>query len=244
MLLDQYLEAVEALFQKARETQREAVITAGGLIADAVEAGGCVFVSRICHGVEGDVIYRGGGPMFFRPFQYELKVDNAAVRARDRSDMDLSMEGLGAYALKASGIRPGDVLIVSSVSGRTVNVVDLAYEAKKIGVRLIVFTSMAYASQVDAIHSSGEKLYEMADVVIDNCAPPAEAMMDVPWLDSKFAAASGLASNYLIWAMTTVAVETLHLRGKTPGILRSANYPGGNEYNKTVVEPHYEEHGW
>lgn len=244
MLLDQYLKAVDALFHKVRETQRDAVIAAGELIADSVDAGGCVFVSRICHGVEGDVLYRGGGPMFYRLFQYELKVENAAARVRDRSDMDMSMEGLGAYALKNSGIRPGDVLIVSSVSGRTASVVDLAYEAKKIGVRLIVFTSMVYATQVDAIHSSGEKLYEMADVVIDNCAPPAEAMMDVPWLDSKFAAASGLASDYLIWAITAVAVEALHLRGKTPGILRSANYPGGNDYNKTVVEPHYEEYGW
>jgi len=33
-------------------------------------------------------------------------------------------------------------------------------------------------------------------------------------------------------------------KGLTPGILKSANYPGGNDYNKTVIEPHYEQFGW
>ena len=33
-------------------------------------------------------------------------------------------------------------------------------------------------------------------------------------------------------------------RGITPGILKSANFPGGNDYNKTIIEPHYEEFGW
>ena len=44
--------------------------------------------------------------------------------------------------------------------------------------------------------------------------------------------------------MTTVAVETMLKHGKTPGILKSANFPGGNDYNKTVIEPHYDEFGW
>lgn len=244
MLLDQYQEAVAQLLDRTRRTQRENVIAAGNMIADSVAAGGCVHVSRICHGMEGDVIYRGGGPMFYRNFSYELKVDNANVRPRDRSDMNLSMEGLAAYALKASNVRPGDVLILSSVSGRTESVVDLAFEAKKIGVKVIAFISMAYATEVEAVHSSGQKLHEMVDLVIDNCAPPAEAMMDVPWLDSKYAAASGIASDYLLWCITSVAVEALHEQGKTPGILRSANFPGGNDFNKTVVEPHYQEFGW
>ena len=93
------------------------------------------------------------------------------------------MEGLAAYALKASGARPGDVMILGSVSGRTLSVVDLAYEAKKWGLKTIVITSMSYATSVDSPHSSGLKLYELGDVVLDNCAPAAEALMEVEGLE-------------------------------------------------------------
>ena len=141
-------------------------------------------------------------------------------------------------------LRPGDVLVVGSVSGRTASVVDLAYEAKKMGVHVIAFISMKYATQVEPVHSSGRKLYEMVDLVMDNCAPAAEGMMDVEGIEAPYAAASGIASDYILWSMTSVAVDELLARGITPGILKSANFPGGNDYNKTVIEPHYEKYGW
>ena len=134
--------------------------------------------------------------------------------------------------------------VVSSVSGRTAAVVDLAYEAQKMGIHVIAFISMKYATQVDAVHSSGKKLYEMVDIVMDNCAPAAEGMMDVEGIEAPYAAASGIASDYILWSMTSVAVEELLKKGITPGILKSANFPGGNDYNKQIIEPHYEEFGW
>ena len=243
MLLDQYNQAVDDLILKVRTTQRENIIKAGKLIADTVASGGQVYLSKICHEIENDIIYRGGGPIFYKHFAYGMHVEKNA-RVRDRSDLDTSVWGMAAYALKMSDMRPGDVLMVSSVSGRTVSTVDLAYEAKKFGLKVIVFISMEYAQAVDAVHPSGMKLYEMADIVMDNCAPAAEAMMEVPGIEAHYAAASGIASDILLWSMTTVAVEELLNRGITPGILKSANFPGGNEYNKTIIEPHYAEFGW
>ncbi|MGI6172367.1 MAG: sugar isomerase domain-containing protein [Christensenellales bacterium] len=242
-LYERYWEAIDALFQKVRDTQRENIVAAGKMIADSVEQGGCIHLSKICHMIEYDLIYRGGGPIFYKHFDYKLDVDNTA-RKRDRSDLDTNMEGLGAYALKASNVRPGDVLVVGSVSGRTANVVDLAYEAKKMGVKVIAMSSMEYARAVEPVHSSGKKLYEIVDLTLDNCAPAAEAMMDVEGIEAKFAAASGIASDYILWSVTSVAVEELLRRGKTPGILKSANFPGGNDYNKSVVEPNYEKYGY
>ena len=42
----------------------------------------------------------------------------------------------------------------------------------------------------------------------------------------------------------TLDFEELMKRGITPGILKSANFPGGNDYNKSFVEPQYEEKGY
>lgn len=243
MLLDRYNEAIDALIAKVRTTQRENIIKGGELIAETVANGGNVYLSSICHYMEYDSIYRGGGPIFYKHFSWKMEVEKEG-RNRDRSDLDTSTWGMAAYALKMSNMRPGDLLMVSSVSGRTASVVDLAYEAKKMGIKVIAFTSMEYTKAVEAVHPSGKKLYEMVDLAMDNCAPAAEAMMEIPGIEAKYGAASGIASDLIMWSMTTVAVEKLMEKGITPGILKSANFPGGNDYNHNVVEPEYAKHGW
>ena len=167
-LMHRYQKAVDDLFAKVRDTQTETIIKAGNLIADAVANGGKVYLNDICHSIEMDLIYRGGGPIFYKKFK-----------------KDEHMESLKA----------GDVLVVSSVSGRTAHVVDLAWEAMEKGVSVIAFTSMEYARQVDPVHPSGKKLYEFVTLAVDNCAPAAEAMIEVEGIEARFAAASGIASD-------------------------------------------------
>ena len=243
MILDDYQNRVDQLFTQIKQTQRENIIKAGKMIADTIDEGGNIYLSGICHSIEMDLFNRGGGPAFYRTFHYKLDVQSDA-RPRDRSDVDTNMEGLGAYILKASTIKPGDVLFVGSVSGRTASVVDLAWEAKKMGIKVIAMSSMSYATSVDAVHSSGKKLYEFVDLTLDNCAPSAEAMLDIDGIEAKFAAASGIASSYIIWSVTAVVLEEMQKRGKTPLLLKSANYPGGKDYNNTEVYPHYQKYGW
>lgn len=243
MILDDYQKRVDQLFNQIKETQRDNIIKAGKMIADTIDEGGNIYLSGICHSIEMDLFNRGGGPAFYRTFHYKLDVQSDA-RKRDRSDLDTNMEGLGAYILKASTIRPGDVLFVGSVSGRTASVVDLAYEAKKMGIKVIAMSSMSYAKDVDPIHSSGKKLYEIVDLTLDNCAPSAEAMLEVEGIEAHFAAASGIASSYILWSVTAVVLEEMQKRGKTPLLLKSANYPGGKDYNNAEVYPHYEKYGW
>ena len=243
MILDDYQKRVDELFNQVKTTQRENIIAAGKMMAETIENGGNIYLAGICHSIEMDLFNRGGGPAWLRTFHYKLDVQSDA-RKRDRSDMDLNMEGLGAYILKASTIRPGDVLVVGSVSGRTAHVVDLAWEAKKMGIKVIAMCSMAYAQTVDAVHSSGRKLYEFVDLTLDNCAPAAEAMLEVEGIEANFAAASGLASSFILWSVVSVVLEEMKKNGKTPLLLKSANYPGGVDYNNTEVYPHYEKYGW
>ena len=243
MILDDYQKRADQLFEQVKTTQRENIIAAGKMIADTIDAGGNIYLSGICHSIEMDLFNRGGGPAFYRTFHYKLDVQSNA-RERDRSDMDLDMEGLGAYVLKASTIRPGDVLFVGSVSGRTKHVVDLAYEAKKMGIKVIAMSSMSYAQSVGPVHSSGKKLYETVDLTLDNCAPAAEAMLEVEGVEANFAAASGLASSFILWSVTAVAIEEMKERGMDPLLLKSTNYPGGPDYNDGLVRPRYWKQGY
>lgn len=215
MLIDRYHKAVDELLKKVRETQLGAIKKAGALVAEAVENGHKVYLGHIVHGIEMDLIYRGGGPIFYKE-----------------------------YKSGETELKEGDVLFVSSVSGRTKTVVDLAWDCVQKGVKVIALTSMAYATQVDPVHESGKKLYEFVDLVLDNCAPAAEAMLVVDGIEAHYAAASGIASDYIMWSLTSVCVEKMLADGFTPGILKSANFPGGNDYNKQIIEPHYDKFGW
>ncbi len=243
MYLTKYQERVDQLFKEIKTTQEEAIIKAGKMVAETIDEGGNIYLSGICHSIEMDLYNRGGGPAFYRILHYKLEV-NSDARKREMDGKDTNMEGLGSYILKASSLKKGDMLFVGSVSGRTLSVVDLAYEAKMLGIKVAAMTSMSYAREVDVVHSSGKKLYEMADLVLDNCAPAAEAMIKLEGIEAPFAAASGLASSYILWSVTAVALEELQKQGKTPLLLKSANFPGGSDYNNEVVYPHYEKYGW
>ena len=211
-LVERYQNEITAVLKKAGEIQKDKILEAGRLIAEAAEKGHKIYLGNICHSIEKDLINRGGGPAFYRSYKEE------------------------------SDFKAGDVLVVSSVSGRTEKVVNLAYDCVKKGITVIAFVSMEYASSVDPVHPSGKKLYEIADLTIDNCAPEAEALLEVEGIEAKFAAVSGITSDYLMWSITAAAVEKLLKDGYTPGIFKSINYPGGKEYYDTVIKK-YEETG-
>ena len=214
-LIERYQDAILDVVKKVRETQKENIIKAGEMVAKAAETGKKIYLGKIVHNIQYDLIYRGGGPIFYKEYK----------------------EG-------ECELHEGDVIFVSSVSGRTKKIVDLAWDSMQKGVNVIALTSMSYATTVDPVHESGKKLHEMVSLALDNCAPPAEAMLQVDGIEAPFAACSGIASSYIMWSITAAAVEKMLADGYTPGILKSANFPGGNDYNKTVVEPNYEKNGY
>jgi len=109
--------------------------------------------------MKNDLIYRDGGPIFYKHFSCNLNIERNG-RKKDRSDLNIE-DGLDArYAIEKSDMRPGDVMFLSSVSGRTASVVDLAWVAKEFGINVIALTSMVYARTIDAVHPSGKRLYE------------------------------------------------------------------------------------
>lgn len=214
-LIDRYHLAIYDLLNKVRTTQREKMEQAADIVKAAITSGHKVYLSSICHQIEYDIIRRGGGPVFYKHYE------------ADKTEL-----------------KKGDVLFVSSVSGRTLSVVNLAYDAVQKGVNVIALTSMEYAIVTEPVHKSGKKLYEIATLTLDNCAPAAEAMLDVNNIEAKFGAASGIASDFIMWSLTAIVVEKMLKEGNVPGILKSANFEDGMEYNKEVIDVHYEKFGW
>jgi uncharacterized phosphosugar-binding protein len=131
-------------------------------------------------------------------------------------------------------------MVIGSVSGKSENVVDLAIEAKKFGLTVVALTSLEYSRSVESKHSSGKRLFECADYVLDNCTPAAEAMLEVEGIDVRFAAASGVSAAIIMWSVCAHAVERLMEMGITPSILKSENFKDGPEYNQRLKDRYAE----
>ena len=93
---------------------------------------------------------RAGGLALLRRFRYTFEVISTA-RAIERKGITDNREGLAGYALRASKAAPGDILIIGSVFGKTVPVVDMVLEVHKLGLNVIAVIFMDYSFLGDAM---------------------------------------------------------------------------------------------
>lgn len=237
MLRKRYYNAIDELFENVRESQDEAITKAAELMTEAIANGHTVHLHDTGHIIDSELFNRAGGFSLLRQFKYNVDLTSTArVQDQHEADKDRDMEGVAKYALKMANIYPGDVLFIGSVSGISFNVVDLAKAATEMGIKVIAITSVTYSEALNSLHPSGKKLYELNDVLIDNCAPHGDGMLDVEGVKQKFIPASGLAAAYIMWAIMSDVLESLLERGLTPGILGSVNNPPNVQYNIDLEE--------
>jgi uncharacterized phosphosugar-binding protein len=244
MLKEKFYQEIDQLFLKIRDTQKNAIEKAAIKVADHIEAGHNVYLFDTGHIIDSEIYNRAGGLALMRRFTFDIQVsDNSRENPiRDGAHND-AMTGYTNYILQLSHLKAGDILFIGSVSGKTVNVIDLAIEAKKRGIFVIALTSLTYSSRLASLHSSKLRLFEAADLVIDNCAPYGDAMLDIEGLDSTFLPASGIAAAYIMWALNAEIVENLLQRGIQPGVLRSVNVEENRAYN-IELQKRYNEKGY
>ena len=180
--------------------------------------------------LNSELVHRAGGLAGLTPMSFGLNVQNGnAFRAKSSESKPEFHSEVTEIALKRSNLQEGDVLFVGSVSGKSESVVELAMQAKQMKVAVVAITSVEYSSQLESQHPSGKRLYEVADITINNHAPYGDAMLEVDGLDVKACPASGICAAVIMWAVTAGTVENLIAKGITPTVFKSVNAPGGPE---------------
>lgn len=226
MLIDDYFDAIQARIAGIEAKESGRIARAADICAQSIAKGGVAHIHDTGHMLSSELIHRAGGLAGLTPFSFGLSVTNPNV-FREKSPAADVLADTVALALKKSNIRTGDVLFIGSVSGKSAQVVELATQAKAIGATVIALTSLEYSSQLESEHASGKKLYEVADLAIDNHAPYGDAMLEVPGLDAKLCPASGISAACIMWAVVAGTVERLLSQGIEPTVFKSANAPGG-----------------
>ncbi|MFJ2771890.1 SIS domain-containing protein [Streptomyces sp. NPDC087300] len=236
-LAAQYFDAAIGLLQRVRDEESRNVADAGAVLADAVEDGGRLFAFGAGHSslAAQDVVYRAGGLALMNLLAVPGVVGVDVMPATLGSALE-RVNGLAGAVLDSSPARPGDVLVIISLSGRNSLPVEMAMNARALGLKVIGVTSVAYATETRSRHVSGSFLKDHCDVVIDSKIAVGDAELAVDGVDAPFAPASSVVTNALMQSMMAAAVEELVARGVQPPLLRSANVDGGHDWNGRVFE--------
>jgi uncharacterized phosphosugar-binding protein len=232
---ERFLEILSEKLAAMRSQEAEAIAEAAEALADRVSGGGLIYVFGCGHSaaLSMDLFYRAGGLMLVHPiFDDRVVLTHRPVTETTEWEQK---EGWAGELLEQVGARAGDALVVFSTSGRNGAPIDVALSAKAAGLPVIAVTSRAYAGSLPSRHSSGKRLHEVADFVIDNHVDPGDAAVSLPGLEQKVGPTSTALSSAVAQALMVEVVARLLARGEAPPVYVSANIPGGMDQNRAVL---------
>ncbi len=230
-VLAQYLDAARQAIDAIEATQLPAIRQAAARFADAILAGRLVHVFGTGHSriaVEEMFPRYGSFPGFHPIVELSMTFHNPVVGANgQRQAMFLeNVQGFGPILWRNFAISPADALLAISTSGCNAVTVDVAVEAKRLGLYVVALTALAHSQVSQSKHASGRKLHEVADLVIDHQAPPGDSAVWVEGLDTPVSPISTVSGCTVINLIKAEVARLLTEAGAPPRVLTSACHVG------------------
>ena len=238
MHFEHYITELQAVLERIKHEQLKAIEAAGRLVADALVANGVVhtFGTGHSHLIADEAFFRAGGIAAINPILDERLVFLKGALESTRAER---VAGFAQVLIEREEVGSNDVAILISNSGRNNVPVEMALEMKARHVKVIAITSVAQSSSSIPLHSSGKRLFELADITVDNCVPPGDALLTIPGLTSRIGPSSTVAGAAIINSiMIEAAAETVR-RGHQVPVLPSANIDGVSETTLRELLDHY-----
>lgn len=210
----------------------DAAITA---IAGALRAGRLVYVAGSGHShlLALELFYRAGG---IAAAQALLDEDLMLHRGAERSTMLEREPGRAGAVLRAAGLGPGDVIIIASNSGRNAYPVELALGAREAGALVIGLTSLRHSGGVTSRHATGKRLFELADIVLDNGGVPGDAGLSLPGHPAPMGPTSTVIGVWVLNTLMAEAVALLAVEGLIVDVWQSANAASGDNSASLIAK--------
>ncbi len=226
------------VLERIRHTQVEAIQHVALLCANCIEKNGVIQVYGTGHSraIAMELAGRAGGLVPINKIDLEdlaLYANWSLARVR-QPDIERDLAA-GQAILNCYSIAPQDMFLIASHSGTNAAIVEVAQRVKVHGHQLAVITSLTHTQQSVSRHPSGKKLYELADVVIDNCGPFGDALLDLPQ-GGKACSVSSLAAVLIAQMLTAETIQRLLERGIEPPVFVSYNVPGGIERGEQLLK--------
>ena len=244
-ITDAYLDTVITGLERIRDGQREAIEAAGRACARSIAADKLAFTFGTGHGSFAalECFPRTGTPVGFRPI-VETAIANFHHVLGDQGAYQYrflhALEGYGLAILRAHRIDPGDSIVLFSHSGINAVILDMALHCRELGMTVIGVTSIPHSSATPARHSSGKRLFEVADVVVDTGVPLSDASVPVEGFEHPVGPTSTVLASAVAHAIVGETVQELVRSGRRPFVMVNPNTAGRDEANR-VNDDNYTE---
>jgi uncharacterized phosphosugar-binding protein len=245
-----FLSGISGVIDRIAETQEESIDAAAAWAAEAIAGDHLVFLFGSGHSFIAtmDTYPRIGSYPGWLPI-HELSTSYMPTVLGNqglRQTLFLEkIEGFGRLVLENYRITSDDVMVVISNSGVNPMGIDVALTARETGLKTVAITSLDHSRGSASRHSSGKRLFEICDLVIDTCVPAGDALVDVRGFPHKVSSASTIAACVVMQALTASTAARLAERGYTAPVFPSHNAEMSAEEHAAVegmVERWYEEH--
>jgi uncharacterized phosphosugar-binding protein len=241
-----WIDLARELLDRLAATQADAIEQASQWCADAIGAGGLVHLFGTGHSripVEEMFPRYGSYPGYHPLVELSMTFHTQVVGANgQRQAMFIErVPGLAEVILSNFTFGPSDVMMVFSASGLTAVPVEMARGARRRGLRVIAVTSVAQSMSAAPGPEVSSRLLDEADLVIDLCTPPGDALVHVDGLDTPVGPGSTVTNVAIVNAIKVRVAQLLTDRGvMTPVITRASEV--GDERSRELFEGAYDEH--
>ena len=241
MLATQWLSNARSVMNRIEETQIDNIRQAAETMAASIECGRWVHTFGCGHAtIPVEEMYpRIGGFVGFHPI-IELPL---TFFTRITGEMGVHqfvflerVEGYGIEIMKGYNFDKRDTMWLFSHSGINNVNIDVALEAKRKGMKVVVFGSAAEAKGKQTRHSSGKTIFDIGDIIVDTCAPIGDASVDLKNHQDKVGPVSTMAFITCVWMTVTTVAEILADRGVKLFIHPSHNVPGDTTAKQRLDE--------
>lgn len=194
-------------------------------IAETIARGGRIFALGAGHAqvFAMELFSRAGGLRAFVEMSLEdLRPDKRPASVQLHDSLPERDPANGALILQHYSVTPADVVLIASNSGRNGAIVELALECKRRGIYTAAFTSRTHSTSVESRHSSGRRLLEISDAVVDNHCPLGDATVEIDGI-GRVCAASTVSFALLAQMLNAAVIGGLARRGQPVQAIVSAN---------------------
>ena len=239
-----YFETALSLIERIRQTQLPAIEQAAAICTESIANKGLVFLFGAGHSrmmCEEMTPRQGAFVGFFALVELALS-NHASIVGANGLRTALALERQEGYAeeiLKGFRFGPQDAFVVISTSGIRPVIVEMALGARQRGMPVIAVVSKQHCSQSRPAHSSGKKLIDVADVVLDNQCPAGDCVVELDGLEWRTGPVSTVTGAMLINMLRCEVAERLLARGVKPVLLPSHQFVG-NQSAAEQLERFYE----